>query len=76
MPLGTDSSRPVIYSDLPVGTILLNRGTGSRIRVDSLCGHPTFFAVSHIRKDGGRDRRWSGWSGSLRKDTWELEDKS
>jgi len=62
-----------VFTELPVGTILRSKGAGlvRRIRVETMSGD--WANVYYIRKDGARHRGILGWSGSLRKTSWEVE---
>lgn len=57
------------HVDLPRGTIL-TKGKGLRIKIREMRGDWAY--VEHVRKDGERDQRYTGWSGCLGKD-WSIE---
>jgi len=58
-----------VHRDLPVGT-LVRHVRGTVARVTSM--HGDFAACHRVRHDGGRDRRFTGWSGSLPKKLWTV----
>ena len=59
------------HENLPAGTVLVHVG-GSRVRLlEPMRGNWAY--VAPIRKDGERDRRRRGWSGSLPVGLWRVE---
>ena len=58
-----------VHRDLPADTLVRHVG-GAVARVTSMRGD--FATCHHIKRDGTRDRRWSGWSGSLPKALWTV----
>ena len=58
-----------VHRDLPAGTLVRHVG-GAVARVTSMRGD--FAACHRIKRDGTRDRRLSGWSGSLPKALWTV----
>ena len=60
------------YKDLPIGTILVLRDhKRPRIRlVETMRGIVAH--VMYVNKDGTRDRRRYGWTGSLPKYMWKV----
>lgn len=60
------------HRDLKAGTLLRANTTGLLARlVQDMHGTMAYCQVA--RKDGQRDRRYRGWSGSLPKDIWIIE---
>lgn len=62
---------------IPSGTILRNRESGVRVRIESggtsrVNGSYPWGVAVVITKAGKRDRRWNGWSGSFGP-LWEVE---
>ena len=57
------------YVDLPAGTYLLNR-RGMRMRIIDMRG--TLAHCEWVKRDGTRDARTLGWSGSLLILEWNM----
>jgi hypothetical protein len=56
-----------VYENLPAGTYLRD-GQGHFIRVISMQG--TMAYCERVKRDGSRDQRTRGWSGSLLIERW------
>lgn len=69
---GTFTPPPVTFHEnLPAGTILSDE-YGTRIRINKMRG--TWMSCERIKRDGTRDRRTFGFSGSLPTNQWSVED--
>lgn len=61
------------HTNLKAGTFLVHVLTETKVRLDEDM-RDCWASVHYVRKDGQRDNRKTGWSGTLKVDDWRVVD--